>query len=402
MEYYTTIGIDVSDRTSKICLMAKSGAKRHILEEATVPTTRAGFTEYLKDKEPGSVLVTFETGTHSRWMNSLIGDGLGFKVHVANPAKLPTVTKSAAKNDRNDARELARLALADPELLHPVRLRREVCQAMLRVEYVRQDLIACRTKLTNTLRGFAKAMGGRIESCSPEKIVSLNRADWPEELRKLISLVEETLESINADVKKSDDEIKRRTCLSPFKEHMPRAQEVYGVGLHTAATFLAVIDCDVSRFKKARDVGPVVGFTPRQDQSGEMEKQLHATKAGNPLLRKLLVEAANVTMRTLSPDTDLKLKGERICAHGGKIAKGKARVAVARGIAVTMLALLKHPEREYVPLTENGAEELARLREQVARQGLARANHARKAEAAGRPEPRPDRQGAKRKDFSNH
>ena len=107
-------------------------------------------------------------------------------------------------------------------------------------------------------------------------------------------------------------------------------------------------------------------------------------------------------MRTLSPDTDLKLKGERICARGGKIAKGKARVAVARGIAVTMLALLKHPEREYVPLTENGAEELARLREQVARQGLARANHARKAEAAERPEPRPDRQGAKRKDFSNH
>ena len=53
MECYTTIGIDVSDRTSKICLMAKSGAKHHILEEATVPTTRAGFTEYLKDKEPG-------------------------------------------------------------------------------------------------------------------------------------------------------------------------------------------------------------------------------------------------------------------------------------------------------------------------------------------------------------
>ena len=64
MGCYTTIEIDVSDRTSKICLMAKSGAKRHILEETTVPTTRAGFTNYLKDKDPGSMLVTFESGAH--------------------------------------------------------------------------------------------------------------------------------------------------------------------------------------------------------------------------------------------------------------------------------------------------------------------------------------------------
>ncbi len=52
MGCYTTIGIDVSDRTSKICLMAKSGAKRHILEETTVPTTRVGFTEYSRTRIP--------------------------------------------------------------------------------------------------------------------------------------------------------------------------------------------------------------------------------------------------------------------------------------------------------------------------------------------------------------
>ena len=97
-----------------------------------------------------------------------------------------------------------------------------------------------------------------------------------------------------------------------------------------------------------------MGMTPRQDQSGDKDKQLHITHAGADIVRSTLVECAGVAMMSSAKDTDLKLKGLRIAMRGGKIARKKAKVAVARGLAVAMLALLKDPGREYVPLSEEG------------------------------------------------
>ena len=111
MEYYTAIGIDVSDKTSKICVMAKIAGERRIVEETTVATTKEAFSEYLATKDRKAA-VTFETGAHCRWMAQLIRS-MGFKVNVANPAKLRALTHSNSKNDRNDARELARYTPGD-------------------------------------------------------------------------------------------------------------------------------------------------------------------------------------------------------------------------------------------------------------------------------------------------
>ena len=116
--YYTTIGMDVSDRTTKVCVMAKAGRGRRIVMETTIPTTKDGLARFLSTQDLSSP-VAFETGTHCRWMNE-VAQGMGFKVYVANPCRLRMVTDSKAKNDRNDARMIARLALADPGLLHPV------------------------------------------------------------------------------------------------------------------------------------------------------------------------------------------------------------------------------------------------------------------------------------------
>jgi len=120
MEYSTTIGIDVSDKSSKICVMAKDGGKRTVVIETTCETTKDGFTECLSKFER-SWPVVFEIGTHCRWMKRHV-EALGFKVVVANPAEVKLITESNAKNDRSDARKLARLALADVELLKPVKL----------------------------------------------------------------------------------------------------------------------------------------------------------------------------------------------------------------------------------------------------------------------------------------
>ncbi|MDQ8205873.1 transposase, partial [Pelagicoccus sp. SDUM812003] len=83
------------------------------------------------------------------------------------------------------------------------------------------------------------------------------------------------------------------------------------------------------------------GLTPRIDQSGESEKQLRITKAGNADLRRLLVNCAQHALGHFGKDSDLRQSGMRICERGASIAKRKAVVATARRIAVTMVAVWK-------------------------------------------------------------
>ena len=364
MEYCTTIGADVSDRTTKICVMTKAdGGERRIVLETTCATMKAGFEEAFA-KFDRSWPVVFETGTHCRWMDRLFRK-MGFKTIVGNPGKIPSITKSNTKNDRNDARELARLALADPAMLHPVFLRDEVYQQMLRFHHARNMLISQRTQTINQIRGFAKSMGHRIECSSTEWFHELGKADWPRELEECAWPLMGSLKTINLKIKAYDKQIARLAARPEFKAMVERVRAVYGVGIIGSTVFIAAIGGRPDRFDHARDVGPYFGMTPKQDQSGDKDKQLHITHAGADIVRTALVECAGVVMMSNAKDTDLKLKGLRIAMHGGRIAKKKAKVAVARGLAVAMLALLKDPAREYVPLSEEGRQGFERYRAEM-------------------------------------
>ena len=364
MEYCTTIGADVSDRTTKICVMTKAeGGERHIVVETTCATTKAGFEEALS-KFDRSWPVVFETGTHCRWMDRLFKE-MGFKTIVGNPGKIPSITKSNTKNDRNDARELARLAIADPAMLHPVFLRDEVYQQMLRFHHARNMLISQRTQTINQIRGFAKSMGHRIECSSTEKFHELSKADWPRELEECAWPLMGVLKTVNLKIKAYDRLIERLAERPEFKPMVERVRVVYGVGVIGSTVFVAAIGGRPDRFDHTRDIGAYLGMIPKQDQSGDDDKQLHITHAGADIVRATLVECAGVVMMSNAKDTDLKLKGLRIAMHGGGIAKKKAKVAVARALAVTMLALLKDPEREYVPLSEEGRKGFERYRAEM-------------------------------------
>ena len=364
MEYCTTIGADVSDRTTKICVMTKAeGGERRIVLETTCATTKAGFEEAFA-KFDRSWPVVFETGTHCRWMDRLFR-GMGFKAIVANPGKIPSITKSNTKNDRNDARELARLAIADPAMLHPVFLRGEVYQQMLRFHHARNVLVSQRTQTINQIRGFAKSMGYRIECSSTEKFHELGKAGWPKELEECAWPLMGSLKAVNLKIKAYDKLIARLAERPEFKSMVERARTVYGVGIVGSTVFIAAIGGRPDRFDHTRDIGAYLGMIPKQDQSGDKDKQLHITRAGADIVRTALVECASVAMMSNAKDTDLKLKGLRIAMHGGRIARKKAKVAVARGLAVTMLALLQHPEREYVPLSDEGKRGFERYRAEM-------------------------------------
>lgn len=360
MEYCTTIGIDVSDRTSKVCVMTREGGERRILVETTCPTTKEGFTECL-GKFDRSWPAVFETGTHCRWMKSRFEE-MGFHVIVANPAEVKLITDSNAKTDRSDARKLARLALADVGLLKPVKLRDETHQRMIRLHEERRLLMECRNAMLNQVRCFAKSSGFRIPDCDAGRFHETDKSEWPADFERTVWPLMKAVRELNRDIAACGNEIARLAEKPEFKAQVSRAMEIYGVGPIASTVLIAAIDGDAGRFRHARDVGPYLGMVPRTSQSGDSDPQLGMTKAGNDLVRKVLTECANVVMKEDSMDTDLKLKGLRIAARGGRIARRKAKAAVARGLAVQIVALLKNPEREYVPLSEESRRGFERYR----------------------------------------
>ena len=112
-------------------------------------------------------------------------------------------------------------------------------------------------------------------------------------------------------------------------------QQVKGVGTLISMTFVLTIE-DRERFQKSRDVGCYVGLRPKRSESGQSQPQLRITKEGDIYLRKMLVQGAHCILSRRGPDTDLKRWGLRLAAHGGKNAKKRAVVAVARKLAVLL------------------------------------------------------------------
>jgi transposase len=109
--------------------------------------------------------IALETGTHSPWISRLLSE-LGHEVIVANARKERLIGESRKKDDRLDARTLARLAPIDPELLSPVKHRSRQGQADLAMIRARAGLVRARTALVNTARGLAKSYRERLRGCN--------------------------------------------------------------------------------------------------------------------------------------------------------------------------------------------------------------------------------------------
>jgi transposase len=96
--------------------------------------------------------------------------------------------------------------------------------------------------------------------------------------------------------------------------------------------------------EKSREVGPALGLVPRRDQSGDQDPQLRITKTGDSYLRRLLVSSAQYMLGPFGPDCDLRRWGLKLAERGGKNAKKRAVVAVARKLAILLHHLWKTGE----------------------------------------------------------
>jgi transposase len=115
-------------------------------------------------------------------------------------------------------------------------------------------------------------------------------------------------------------------------------RQVKGVGPITALAYVLTLE-NPQRFAQSRDVGPYLGLVPKQEDSGDSQPQLRITKMGDMMLRRLLVGSAHYILGPFGPDTDLRRYGIRLSERGGKNAKKRAVVAVARKLAVLLHSL---------------------------------------------------------------
>jgi transposase len=154
------------------------------------------------------------------------------------------------------------------------------------------------------------------------------------------------VDEITRNIRELDRRIEA-LCVESYPETEYLLQ-IAGVGPLTALTFVLTIG-DPQRFESLRDVAPYLGLVPKRDQSGETDKQLGISKAGDAYLRRLLVSAAHYILGPFGPDCDLKRHGLKLAGKGGRGAKKKAVVAVARKLAVLMLTIW-YNEDIYEPL----------------------------------------------------
>jgi transposase len=332
-----TIGMDLGDKKHQVCILDKTGK---IIAEEEINSNRATVTKFF-ERYRGAV-VAMETGTHSRWV-SQVAEAEGLKVLVGNARKLRMIWMSRQKSDTRDAVMLARIARFDPALLCPICHRGEQVQMDLEIIRARDLLVQERARMIHHVRGVVKSMGERLATSSTASFG--HKAKIPEALNEALKPMLEMIRELTKKIRAYDLMIKE-TAANKYPE-TEQLRQVGGVGPLTALAYVLTLE-EPKRFAKSRMVGAYLGLVPRLDQSGQTDKQLRITKHGDGYLRRLLVGSAHYILGPFGPDCDLRTFGLKLMQRGGKNAKKRAVVAVARKLAVLLHALWRSGQ-QYEP-----------------------------------------------------
>lgn len=337
-----TVGIDLGDRKHAVCVLDAEG---EIITEQSITNTRESLA-LLSANHPAALIV-IEVGMNSPWISRFL-EGLGHRVLVANPRKLRAIYSNDRKCDRRDAEMLARLARADEKLVHPIKHGTEQAQRDLLQIKLRDNLVRQRVDVISAVRFTLKSMGIRLRSPKTTCFARHTRKALSGEHAGTLELIEpslQVLDAMTAQIRELEKAIEK--LAAEFYPQTQLLQGITGIGTITSLAFVLTIG-DPKRFERTRDVAAYLGLVPKRDQSGDTDKQLRISKAGDKYLRRLLVSAAQYILGPFGPDCDLKRMGMRLAERGGQRAKKKAVVAVARKLSVVMLSLLRN-EAAYEP-----------------------------------------------------
>lgn len=329
-----TIGLDLSDRSFQFCELNAQG---EIVREGQLKLDRPVLRKYLAAQ--AKARVALETGGQSAWVKQVIEE-LGHEAVVANARELQAVTGRSHRTDHQDARQLARLARVDRELLNPVKLRGARQQADLFVIRARALLVEVRTMLINFARGASKTTGQRLPASVSHRFVERVREAVPKALQPALMPLLKVLDQVGEELDGYDENIEALAEQSYPETRWLR--QAPGVGTLTSLTFVLTLN-DPARFAHSRDVGPYLGLVPRRKQSGEQDPHLCISKCGDRYLRKLLVQCAHVVMGRFGPDCALR-RWALAHAQSSRTVKKRTVVAVARKLAVVLHRLWRREE----------------------------------------------------------
>ena len=284
-----------------------------------------GFYRELKQKGV-KVRIGMEATGHARWFERLLAE-LGFELWIGDPARIRAKRVRKQKTDRQDAQLLLKLLLEEdgfPRIWVPTPENRDLRQML----WHRHRLVQMRTRIMNQLQAIAMNEGLRRKKAlwsqsGRKQLESFALAPWAtrrrQDLLELIDRLNPTIQQLTTAVEKE-------------AEKMPEVQRLMthpGVGPLTALAFVLIIGTP-QRFQRGKQIGSYLGLIPCEDSSGGHQRLGHISKQGNSLLRFLLVEAAQATVRL---DSEWR---RRFLYLATRRERRIAKVAMARRLGVRL------------------------------------------------------------------
>lgn len=323
-------GLDVSDKTTHVCVVDADGV---VLKRDVVASDPDVLAKWLDKHCSGLARVVLETGPLSTFLyHGLTERSIPVECICARHAK-GVLAARVNKSDVHDAEGLAQLARTGWfKRVHMKASATHIDRAALRI---RAQLITTRVAMGNQLRGLLKLFGLRLGAARTpgkrrERLIALyqQRPD----LEPLFAPLVTSMEIIEEQLRASNRLLESRATEDVV---CSRLMTVPGVGPITALTFTASVE-DPHRFARSEDVGAYAGLVPRRSQSGERDVSGNISKAGDPMLRRSLYEAANIMLCRVQRPFALQQWGQRIAESKGN---KRARIAVARKLAVLLHSL---------------------------------------------------------------
>jgi transposase len=320
-------GLDVSDKTTHVCVVDAEGA---ILRREVLASDPDLLAKWLARYCPTLVRVVLETGPLSAFLyHGLAARDVPVECICARHAK-GVLSARVNKSDIHDAEGLAQLARTGwYKRVHMKASATHFDRAAIRI---RAQLVTARTSMANQLRGLLKLFGLRLGTArTPAKRNERLAAFYAQrpDLQALFAPLITSMEAIEGQLRASDRMLAKRAASDPV---CTRLMTVPGVGPITALTYTMSIE-DPRRFVRSEDVGAYAGLVPRRSQSGERDTQGHISKAGDPMLRKSLYEAANIILTRVKRPFPLQQWGRKLAEAKGS---RRAKVAVARKLAALL------------------------------------------------------------------
>jgi transposase len=276
------------------------------------------------------VRVGMEASGHARWFERRLAE-LNLELWIGDAAEIRAKRVRKQKTDRQDAQHILRLLLEDrfPQIWVPSWENRDLRQLL----WHRHRMVQTRTRIMNQLQAVALNEGLRCKKRlwrerGREQLESFRLAPWASQRRRDLL---ELLDRLSPTIAELTQAIEQEA------EKCPEAQRLMthpGVGALTALAFVLILG-RADRFQCGKQIACYLGLVPLEDSSGERRRLGHITKQGNSLLRFLLVEAAQVTVRSI-PEWRSKYF-HLAMRRGRKIAK----VAMARRLAIRLYWMLR-------------------------------------------------------------